>query len=110
MLLSDRTFSILVEYCKYCYVVLLLYMSLRSIIRRLFLRQLSLRSIPVSFRVVLDRISLRLELDYSMECGFITWSIFGLQLQGFENYLQIRLKQSSTSRLANVRLVQYEQI
>ena len=44
------------EYGKYYYLVLLSCMSLRSIARRLSLRQLSLRSIPSSFTVNLDRV------------------------------------------------------
>ena len=57
---SDRIFSILTEYCKYCYLVLLSCMSLRSIARRVSLRQLSLRSIPSSFTVNLDRVKVRI--------------------------------------------------
>ena len=47
---------ILVEYGKYCYLVLLSCMSLRSIAGRASLKQLSLRSIPSSFTVNLDRV------------------------------------------------------
>ena len=53
---SDRIFSILIEYGKYCYLILLSYMTLRSIARRVSLRQLSLRSIPSSFIVNMDRV------------------------------------------------------
>ena len=56
---SDRIFNILIEYSKYCCLVLLSCMSLRSIVRRLSLRQLSLRSIPSSFTVNLDRVKVR---------------------------------------------------
>ena len=58
--LIDRIFSILTEYCKYCYLVLLLCMSLRSIARSVSLKQLSLRSIPSSFAVNLDRAKVRI--------------------------------------------------
>ena len=57
---SDRIFSILIEYDKYCCLVLLSCMSLRSIARRVSLRQLSLRSIPSSFTVNLDRVKVRI--------------------------------------------------
>ena len=56
---SDRIFSILTEYGKYYCLVLLSYMSLRSIVRRLSLRQLSLRSIPSSFTLNLDKVKVR---------------------------------------------------
>ena len=49
----------MVEYGKYYCLVLLSYMFLRSIIRRLSLRQLSLRSIPSKFTVNLDRVKVR---------------------------------------------------
>ena len=52
-------FSILVEYGKYCYFVLLSCMSLRSIVRRVSLEQLSLRNIPSSSTVNLDRVQVR---------------------------------------------------
>ena len=53
---NDRIFSILIEYSKYCCLVLLSCMSLRSIARSVSLRQLSLRSIPSSCLVNLDRV------------------------------------------------------
>ena len=57
---SGRTFSILVEYGKYCCLVLLSCISLRSIAKRVPLRQLSLRSIPSRFIVILDRVKVRI--------------------------------------------------
>ena len=57
---SDRISSILIEYGKYCCLVLLSCMSLRSIARRISLRQLSLRSFPSSFTVNLDRVKVRI--------------------------------------------------
>ena len=53
---SEKTFCLLVEYGKYCCLVLLSCMSLRSIVRRVSLKQLSLRSNPSSFTVNLDRV------------------------------------------------------
>ena len=47
------------EYGKYCCLVLLSCMSLRGIARRVSLRQLFLRSIHSSFRVILDRVKVR---------------------------------------------------
>ena len=54
---SEKSFCLLVEYGKYCYLVLLSCMSLRSIVRRVSLKQLSLRNIPSSFTVNLDRVT-----------------------------------------------------
>ena len=57
---SDRIFSILIEYGNYCCLLLLSCMSLRSIARRISLRQLSLRSIPSSFTMNLGRVKVRI--------------------------------------------------
>ena len=59
-MLSDRIFSTLTEYGKYFCLVILSCMSLRSIGRRVSLRQLSLRSIPSSFTVNLGRVMVRI--------------------------------------------------
>ena len=64
---SDRIFNILIEYSKYCCLVLLSCMSLRSIARRVSLRQLSLRSIPSSFTVNLDRVKVRFGQMYRQD-------------------------------------------
>ena len=57
---SDRIFSILIECVKYFYLALVSCMSLRSIARRISLRQLSLRSFPSSFTVNLARVKVRI--------------------------------------------------
>ena len=60
----DRIFSILNEYGKYCCLVLSSCMSLRLIVRSVSLRQVSLRSIPSSFTVNLDRVKVRIGQMY----------------------------------------------
>ena len=57
---SEKSFCLLVEYGKYCCLVLLSFMSLRSTVRRVSLKQLSLRSIHSSFTVNLDRVKARI--------------------------------------------------
>ena len=51
---SGENFCLLVQYVKYCCLVLLSCMSLKSIVRNVSFKQLSLRSIPSSFTVNLD--------------------------------------------------------
>ena len=61
---SEKPFCLLVEYGKYCCLVLLSCMSLRSIVRRVSLKQLSLRSIHSSFTMNLDRVKARIGQTY----------------------------------------------
>ena len=49
-------FSLLVKYGKYCCLVLLSFISLKNTVRRVSLKQLSIRNIPNSFTVNLDRV------------------------------------------------------
>ena len=51
---DGKYFCLLVEYGKYCCLVLLSCMSSRRIVRRLSLKQLSLGSVPSSFTVNLE--------------------------------------------------------
>jgi len=61
---SEKSFCLLVEYGKYCCLVLLSCISLRSIVRRVSLKQLSLRSIHSSFIMNLDRVKAKIGQAY----------------------------------------------